>query len=77
MRTSITLILGTLLFIQVAFAGGSISWEDVKPRIAKSDPELVKINYEFTGRFKFTQKPEMKTGKLCPMFIRHDGFLEA
>jgi hypothetical protein len=116
MKTSITLILSTLLFVQVAHAGGSISWEDVKPRIAKSDPELVKIiersfivnkvgggvrlgpqfgerqgeriapyefgaenrktkakcvlvieeseDYEFTGRFKFTQKPEMKTGKL-------------
>ena len=24
-------------------AGGSISWEDVKSRIAKSDPELVKV----------------------------------
>lgn len=111
MKTSITLILSTLLFVQVALAGGSISWEDVKPRLAKRDPELVRIiersfvvnkvgvgvrlgpqfgarqgeriapyefgaenrktkakcvlvieeseDYEFTGRFKFTQKPEM------------------
>ncbi|MCX6874805.1 MAG: hypothetical protein NTW21_13505 [Verrucomicrobia bacterium] len=116
MKTYLTLVLATLFFVQVAFAGGSISWDDVKPRLAKSDPELVKIiersfvvnkvgggvrlgpqfgerqgeriapyefgaahrktkakcvlvieeseDHEFTGRFKFTQKPEMKTSKL-------------
>jgi len=120
MKASVILILSTLLFIQITLAGGSISWEDVKPQIAKSDPELVKIiersfvvnrvgggvrlgpqfgerqgeriapyefgaenrktkercvlvieeseDFEFTKRFKFTQKPEMrpeiKTGKL-------------
>ena len=116
MKTSITLLLTTLLSVQLAFAGGSISWEDVKIRIAKSDPELVKIiersfvvnrvgggvrlgphfgerqgeriapyefgaenrktkekcvlvieesdDFEFTGRFKFTQKSEVETGQV-------------
>ncbi len=29
--------------MQSALAGGSISWDDVKSRIVKSDPELVKM----------------------------------
>ena len=32
-----------ILFFQCALAGGSISWDEVKLRIAKSDPELVKM----------------------------------
>ena len=39
----ISLTIATLLCIQCALAGGSISWDDVKSRISKSDPELVKI----------------------------------
>ena len=33
----------TILFVQSALAGGSISWEEVKSRISKTDPELVKM----------------------------------
>ncbi len=43
MKTIIKLIILTTLCVQSAMAGGSISWEDVKTRIAKSDPGLVKI----------------------------------
>lgn len=43
MKTITKLIILTTLFVQSAIAGGSISWDDVKTRIAKSDPELVKV----------------------------------
>ncbi len=43
MKTTMKLIILTLLSIQCVIAGGSISWEDVKSSIAKSDPELVKV----------------------------------
>lgn len=42
MKTITKLVILVILSIQCAFAGGSNSWEDVKARIAKSDPELVK-----------------------------------
>lgn len=43
MKTIIKLIILTTLCVQSVMAGGSISWEDVKSKIAKSDPELVKV----------------------------------
>jgi hypothetical protein len=43
MKTIIKLIILTTLCVQSAMAGGSISWGDVKTRIAKSDPQLVKV----------------------------------
>jgi hypothetical protein len=43
MKNIIKLIILTTLCVQSAIAGGSIGWEDVKTRIAKSDPELVKV----------------------------------
>ncbi len=43
MKTIAALTITTVLCVQCALAGGSISWDDVKSRIAKSDPELVKI----------------------------------
>ena len=43
MKTIITLSIASILCIQSAFAGGSISWEDVKARISKTDPELVTV----------------------------------
>ncbi len=43
MKSIMKLLILTLLGIQCALAGGSISWEDMKSRIAKSDPELVKV----------------------------------
>jgi hypothetical protein len=43
MKTIKKLIILMTLCVQSAIAGGSISWENVKSRIAKSDPELVKI----------------------------------
>lgn len=42
MKTIIKLIILTTLCVQSAMAGGSISWEDVKSKISKSDPGLVK-----------------------------------
>jgi hypothetical protein len=52
MKTIIKLLILTLLGIHCAIAGGSISWEDVKSRIAKTDPELVKVieNYFIVNR---------------------------
>ena len=110
MKTIIKATIATILCIQCVLAGGSISWDDVKSKISKSDPELVKMmeksfavarsgggvrlgphfgerhgeriapyefeaenrktkekyvlvieeseDYEFTGRFKFTTKPQ-------------------
>lgn len=43
MKTIITLSIASILCIQCAFAGGSISWEGVKTRISKTDPELVAV----------------------------------
>lgn len=43
MKTIIRLTLLIVLCTQSALAGGSISWDDVKSRIVKSDPELVKM----------------------------------
>lgn len=43
MKKIITLTIATVLCLQYALAGGSISWEDVKSRILKRDPELVKV----------------------------------
>jgi len=43
MKTIITLGIVWTLCIPCAFAGGSISWEDVKARISKTDPELVTV----------------------------------
>ncbi len=43
MKTLITLTTATALCVQCALAGGSITWDEVKSRISKSDPELVKI----------------------------------
>jgi hypothetical protein len=43
MKTIIKIIILTTLCVQSAMAGGSISWEDVKSKIAKSDPEIVKV----------------------------------
>jgi len=43
MKTIITLCVAWILCIQCTFAGGSISWEDVKARISKTDPELVTV----------------------------------
>lgn len=43
MKIIIKLTILTVLFVQCALAGGSISWDDVKSRITKSDPELVKM----------------------------------
>jgi hypothetical protein len=43
MKTIIKLIILMTLCVQSAIAGGSISWEDVKSRISKSDPVLVKV----------------------------------
>jgi biopolymer transport protein ExbD len=49
MKTTIQLILLTALCVHSAMAGGSISWEEVKSRIAKTDPGLVKtIEDSFT-----------------------------
>jgi hypothetical protein len=43
MKTIITATIATILSIQCVIAGGSIGWDDVKSRISKSDPELVKV----------------------------------
>jgi hypothetical protein len=43
MKPLIQLLILMTLCIQSAMGGGSISWEDVKSRIATTDPELVKI----------------------------------
>ena len=43
MKTIITLAIATILGMPAAWGGGSISWEDVRARISKSDPELVKV----------------------------------
>lgn len=43
MKAIITLTIAAALWVQCALAGGSISWEDVKLRISKSDPDLVKL----------------------------------
>jgi len=43
MKTIITLGIVWALCIPCTFAGGSISWEDVKARISKTDPELVTV----------------------------------
>ena len=43
MKIIIKLIILTIICSQSAIAGGSISWDDVKARIAKSDPEIVKV----------------------------------
>ena len=43
MKTITMLTILMILSIHSALAGGSISWDDVKSRIAKSDPEMVKL----------------------------------
>ena len=43
MKAIITRTISTLLLVQCALAGGSISWDDVKSRISKSDPELAMV----------------------------------
>lgn len=43
METIIHLAIAAVLGLPWAFAGGSIRWEDVKARISKTDPELVKV----------------------------------
>ena len=43
MKTITMLTILMILSIHSALAGGSISWDDVKSRIVRSDPELVKM----------------------------------
>jgi hypothetical protein len=43
MKTIIALTMASILCVQCALAGGSIGWEEVKSKISKSDPELVKV----------------------------------
>lgn len=43
MKPMMKLLLLTIACAQSAVAGGSISWDDVRARIAKSDPEIVKV----------------------------------
>ena len=43
MKPLIQLLILMTLCVQSAIGGGSISWEDVKSRITKTDPELVKV----------------------------------
>lgn len=47
MKAIIKLLLAATLLMTPAFAGGSIGWDDVKARISKSDPELVKRIEQF------------------------------
>lgn len=37
------MIFWVITLVQVALAGGSIAWEDVRAKIEKTDPELIKI----------------------------------
>ena len=43
MKTIIAMAIALTLCVQCALAGGSIGWDEVKSRISKSDPELVKV----------------------------------
>lgn len=68
MKTVFKFILGVMLFAQAAFAGGSIGWEEVKTRIAKSDPELVKVIER-----SFAVNPIGGAARLGPSFGERQG----
>jgi hypothetical protein len=40
---SISIFLASIIICSIAYAGGSIGWDDVKTRISKSDSEIIKI----------------------------------